>query len=164
MSSETHVPVRQFRVLLALAAAAILIAAALPCVAQAPPADPSFVKICDLYGSANSGAQAWHKDEACDLPNGFRLDTSYKQTNFSCCGGGAASYVTVNDIPRGIHVAVDGGHYWAVGTPVGLKTLEEDEDGRAIRRQFFIHTYCGPAGAPGPGCNIKVAVYAKRKQ
>ena len=41
--------------------------------------------------------------------------------------------------------------------------VEEDEDGRAVHRQFFIHTYCGPAGRPGPGCNVKVTVWAKRK-
>jgi hypothetical protein len=130
---------------------------------QAPPQDGSFVKICDLYGSSNSGGSAWHKDERCDLPKNFRLDLSYHQTDFNCCGGGAKSDIAQNDIPAGIHLQVDGGHYWSVVQPMGIKTLEEDDEGRAVRRQFFIHTYCGPAGSPGPGCNVKVTVWAKRK-
>jgi len=131
--------------------------------AQAPPQDGTFFKICDLYGAADSGGQAWHKDEKCDLPKNFRLDLSYHQTNFNCCGGGASSNIAPSDIPAGIHLQVDGGHYWSVVQPMGIKTLEEDDEGRAVRRQFFIHTYCGPAGSPGPGCNVKVTVWAKRK-
>jgi hypothetical protein len=132
--------------------------------AQAPPQDGSFVKVCDLYGAADSGAQAWQKDESCNLPRGFRLDNSYHQGNFNCCGGGASSNIAQSDIPAGIHLQVDGGHYWSVVQPMGMKTLEEDDEGRAILRQFFIHTYCGPEGRPGPGCNVKVAVWAKQKR
>lgn len=131
---------------------------------QDPPSDPSFVKICDLYGSADSGADAWHKNEECMLPKRFKLDLSYHQKDFRCCGGGATSDISAADIPAGIHIKVDGGHFWSVVKPMGIQTIEEDDEGRAIQRRFFIHTYCGPAGKPGPGCNVKVAVYAKQKQ
>jgi hypothetical protein len=135
-----------------------------PASAQAPPQDGTFVKVCDLYGSSNSGGQAWHQDEKCNLPRYFRLDTTYHQSNFSCCGGGANSNIAQSDIPGGIHLQIDGGYYWSVVQPMGIKTLEEDEDGRAVLRQFFIHTYCGPAGGGGAGCNVKVTVWAKQRR
>jgi hypothetical protein len=125
-----------------------------------PSPEFAFVKICSLYGSANQGASAWNKDEACDLPAGFNLDKSFHQTSFSCCGGGATSNIGINDIPAGIRVDVSGGYYWSVGKPIEL--IRFDDDG-PIKRQFRIHTYCGPAGSPGPGCNVKVDVYAAQK-
>ncbi len=131
--------------------------------AQAPPQDGNFKKVCDLYGAADSGAQAWNKNEKCDLAKGFRLDTSYHQHDFVCCGGGATSDISQSDIPAGIHLQVDGGHYWSVDQPIGLSTIEEDPEGRAIRRRFLIHAYCGPEGRPGPGCNVKVTVWAKER-
>jgi hypothetical protein len=118
--------------------------------AQAPTQDRSFLKICELYGAADSGAQAWNKNEKCDLPKGFHLDTSYHQQIFACCGGGATSDFSVSDIPAGIHLQVDGGHYWSVDEPMGLMTMEEDSEGRAVLRRFFIHTYCGQKGSRGP--------------
>jgi hypothetical protein len=145
-----------------LSTVTLLIASA-TLMAQAPPQDANFVKLCDLYGSANSGGSAWGADENCPLPKNFKLDNSYHQTNFSCCGGGATSNISMSDIPAGIHIQIDGGHYWSVVKPMGLMTLEEDDEGRAVSRQFFIHTYCGPAGRPGPGCNVKVTVWAKKK-
>jgi hypothetical protein len=32
------------------------------------------------------------------------------------------------------------------------------------RRTFTIQTYCGPEPAPGPGCNVKVNVFARKRQ
>lgn len=123
------------------------------------PSDPSFVKICDLYGSADQGNPAWNKDDSCALPVGFALDKSYRQAAFNCCGGGATSNIGVADIPAGIHIVVDGGYYWSVVKPIELIRL--DEDGPP-KRVFRIHTYCGPGAAGQGGCNVKVAVYAKR--
>lgn len=147
-----------------LAAASLGVIGGAAAYAQAPPQGGSFVKVCELYGSANQGAQAWHKDERCNLPAKFPLDTRYHQTNFNGAGGGASTNITASDIPGGIHLQVDGGHYWSVVQPMGIRTLDEDDEGHAISRQFFIHTYCGPAGFPGPGCNVKVTVWAKRRQ
>lgn len=129
--------------------------------AQAPPQDGTFVLICSLYGSANQGASAWNKDDACNLPVGFRLDKSYRQNTFNCCGGGATSNIAISDIPAGIHLNVSGGHYWSVTKPIELIRL--DDDGPA-QRQFRLHTYCGPEPFPGSGCNVKVDVYARKLQ
>jgi hypothetical protein len=87
------------------------------------------------------------------------LDKSYHQTNFNCCGGGATSDIGNANIPAGIHLVVDGGYYWSVTSPIELIRL--DDDGPA-KRVFRIHTYCGPGAAGQPGCNVKVAVYARR--
>ena len=123
------------------------------------PSDPSFVKICDLYGSADQGNSAWNKDESCALPVGFPLDKNYHQTAFNCCGGGATSNIGIADIPAGIHLVVDGGYYWSVVKPIELIRLDEDGPPKRIIR---IHTYCGPGASGQGGCNVKVAVYAKR--
>jgi hypothetical protein len=129
--------------------------------AQAPPQDGTFVLICSMYGSADQGASAWNKNDACDLPVGFHLDKSYHQSTFNCCGGGATSDIAIGDIPAGIHLNVSGGHYWSVTKPIELIRL--DDDGPA-QREFRLHTYCGPEGWPGPGCNVKVDVYARKLQ
>jgi hypothetical protein len=129
--------------------------------AQAPPQDGTFVLICSMYGSADQGASAWNKDDACSLPAGFPLDKSYHQSTFNCCGGGATSNIAIGDIPPGIHLNVSGGHYWSVVKPVELIRL--DVDGPP-QRQFRLHTYCGPEPFPGPGCNVKVDVYARKLQ
>lgn len=139
----------------------LLVAAAASSVAATAqvPNDPTFVKVCDLYGSADQGNSAWIKDESCALPIGFPIDKSYHQSSFYCCGGGATSNIGVADIPAGIHLVVDGGHYWSVVKPIELIRL--DDDGPA-QRIFRIRTYCGPGASGQGGCNVKVAVYAKR--
>jgi hypothetical protein len=127
--------------------------------AQAPPQDGTFVLICSMYGSADQGSSAWNKDDACNLPVGFPLDKSYHQSAFNCCGGGATSNIVIGDIPAGIHLNVSGGYYWSVSKPIELIRL--DDDGPP-QRQFRLHTYCGPEPPPGPGCNVKVDVYARK--
>jgi hypothetical protein len=129
-------------------------------VPQNPPADPKFVKVCSMYGSANQGASAWNKNDACDLPSGFQLDRAYHQTTFNCCGGGATSDIAISDIPAGLDLVVSGGHYWSVVKPIEIVRLDDDGP---VRRQFRLHTYCGPEPFPGPGCNVKVDVYAREK-
>jgi len=151
------------KIQLVVVVAILTLLTANPVSAQAPPQDGHFKKVCDLYGAADSGSQAWNKNEKCDLTKEFRLDASYHQQNFACCGGGATSDIATSDIPAGIHLQVDGGHYWSVDQPIALSTLEEDPEGRAIHRRFLIHTYCGPEGWPGPGCNVKVTVWAKER-
>src|SRR6202007_1709429 len=54
---------------------------------------------------------------------------------------------------------ITGGFYWAVNTPIALS--EPGSDGR---RTFTIETYCGPSGGYGGGCNVKVNVYARKRQ
>ena len=128
--------------------------------AQLPPQDGTFVKVCSFHGEANQGAPAWHRDERCALPTGFMLDRSYRQQAWQPTGGGASTNLSVSDIPAGIHLAISGNHYWSVVGPMELVRL--DDDGPA-QRQFRIHTYCGPAAPPGPGCSVHVDVYARRR-
>jgi hypothetical protein len=108
--------------------------------------------VCNFYGEAASGSSAWNKDEACTIPRIQFLDTNYHQPTFICCGGGATSPTTATDVPAGIEVIVDGGHFWSVQNP------------RLVEDRFSIHTYCGPAPAGGPGCNVKVKVWAHFRQ
>lgn len=105
-------------------------------------------KVCHFYGQASQGASAWNKDDSCPIPRLEFLDTSFKQRDFNCCGGGATSPTTNADIPPGLELVVTGGHYWSVSGP------------RLAGGQFFLHTYCGPEPAPGPGCNVDVEVWA----
>jgi hypothetical protein len=147
---------------LGLAGVLLVVVSAVP--AQRPPEDGTFVKICDMHGEANSGESAWHKDDRCNLPKGFQLDKSYHQSSASFAGGGASTNLTPSDIPAGVHIEVTGNHYWSVVAPMELVRIDdEDEPNRAVR-QFRVHTYCGPAGRPGPGCSVHVTVYARRRQ
>jgi hypothetical protein len=104
--------------------------------------------VCNFYGEANSGSSAWNKDEACAIPQIQYLDTTYHQGNFVCCGGGASSPTTSAEIPAALELIVDGGHFWSVQGP----NLSGD--------RFSLHTYCGPEPAGGPGCKVKVQVWA----
>jgi hypothetical protein len=118
-------------------------------------AAPSLIRysetICAFYGESDSGGSAWNKDEACPIKNFKLLDNDYHQSSFNCCGGGAKSSMTLGDIPPALEVLVDGGHYWAV---LGGKLYGE---------AYELHTYCGPEGKPGPGCNVKVKIVGHYK-
>lgn len=105
-------------------------------------------EVCHFYGEARQGDQAWNKDESCTIPRLEYLDTSYRQGDFVCCGGSAQSATTNRDIPPGLEVVVTGGYNWSVGN-LNLRG-----------NQFFLHTYCAPDQWPGPGCNVKVDVWA----
>jgi len=111
-----------------------------------------------LYGEADQGRPAWNKDENCLLPENLPLDDNYHQLDARFDGGGAQSDLNAADIPAGIHLDISGNHYWAVTSPMGLSV----KPGYARIRTFKIHTYCGPATPPGPGCNIRVKVYARK--
>jgi Putative serine esterase (DUF676) len=104
--------------------------------------------LCSFYGEAPSGARAWNKDEICLVPDFAHLDQSYRQGDFSCCGGGAESKVSARDIPPGIEIRAQGAYYWSVPSV----SLNGD--------QLSIHTYCGPGGWPQPGCNVRASVIA----
>jgi hypothetical protein len=114
-----------------------------------------------MHGEANSGGSAWHKDDSCNLPAGFPINKSYRQPNLQPVGGGATSNLTSADVPPGLHLKVSGNHYWSIVKPIGMVVL--DQEGPIVR-QFFVHTYCGPAGSPGPGCSVHVDVYARKKK
>jgi hypothetical protein len=144
--------------------AALIVVGAFELDAQRPPEDGSFVKICDMHGEANSGEQAWHKDDRCNLPKGFPLDKSYHQSSANFVGGGASTNLSAADIPAGIHVEVSGNHYWSIVGPMELVRIDDNDEPTQAIRQFRVHTYCGPAGRPGPGCSVHVSVYAKRRQ
>jgi pimeloyl-ACP methyl ester carboxylesterase len=107
--------------------------------------------LCAFYGEANQGASAWNKDEVCPLPDTDKLDPDFHQGDFNCCGGGAGSAMTNANIPAGLEVKVDGGHYWSVDRGV----LQGDS--------YKLHTYCGPEPPPGPGCNVKVKIIGHYK-
>lgn len=129
------------------------------CLPQQPLADGSFLPVCTFYGESNQGGSAWNRQQSCQLPPDFPLDDLYRQQTAFLAGGGAASNMDTRQIPPGIHIDVSGGHYWSVNSPIGLS--QPGPDGR---RTFTIETYCGPEPAGGPGCNVKVNVFARKKQ
>jgi hypothetical protein len=131
--------------------------------AQQPPQDGTFVLICQMTGSSNSGGSAWHKDDKCNLPPGFKIDRSYRQQVFQgvSTSPSATTNITTADIPPGIHLYVTGNHQWSVVKEIELVRIDDSDDGPA-QRQFRLHTYCGPAGSPGPGCSVQANVYAKK--
>jgi len=117
-------------------------------------------KICHLYGESNSGN--YEQTQVCDLPEGFRLDRAYQQEDFRCCGGGATSYIkSSKEIPQGIRVDTEGGHFWAVPKAPSLQPLKMDDEDRVLQWRVLVPMYCGPN--PPVGCNIKVDVYASRR-
>ena|SRR5579859_6725208 len=81
--------------------------------AQSPQNDGTFVLVCQFYGESHQGASAWNKTQKCALPPDFPLDVGYQQQILQPEGGGAKSDLTNADVPPGLHVVVDGGHYWA---------------------------------------------------
>jgi hypothetical protein len=126
---------------------------------QQPPGDGSFLLVCTFYGESNQGGSAWNRQQSCQLPPDFPLDDTYKEQTAFFSGGGATSSIRDGQIPPGIHLDISGGHYWSVNQPMSLSAPGPDG-----RRTFTIETYCGPAGAPGPGCNVKVNVFARKRQ
>jgi hypothetical protein len=133
--------------------------------AQNPPNDPSFVRIGEIYREKN------HTPACCDpasllLPKNFKLDRSYQQQSLNCCGGvdgGARSDIKPTDIPKGIHVSVTGGYYWALPKAPVLIAHEVDDNDHVVQWEFRTPLYCGPGGN-GEGCNIRVTVWAKQKK
>lgn len=107
--------------------------------------------ICAFYGESNQGNAAWNKDEECPVPDIEHLDLEYHQTNFNCCGGGATSHMGAASVPKGFEVQTDGGYYWSF------------DQARVDGTIFKIHTYCGPSGGFGGGCNVKGKVVAHYK-
>jgi hypothetical protein len=125
-----------------------------------PSAPPHATLMCLLYGEAPQGAEAYNEGQRCPFTPGFRLDRKYHQGTVNCCGGGARSPLSPGDVPAGVHIEVDGGHYWALLPPVNLIAIAFDDNNVVTQWAVDVgHMYCGPAGGTGPGCNIKVYVY-----
>jgi hypothetical protein len=129
--------------------------------AQAPPADPKFVRIDEVYKEKAHTPALW-EDAVVLLPRHFKLDRSYQQASLVCAGGGAQCSATASGVPRGIHIAVTGGHYWSLRGNPTLLPAEVDDDDHVTRYKLILPLYCGPGGN-GEGCNIRVTVWAKRK-
>lgn len=104
--------------------------------------------VCTFYGESPSGGGNFEKRESCVIPDIGRLDRSYHQGNFACCGGGATSPSTSANVPPGIELRTSGGHYWSVREPA----IDSDN--------FSLTIYCGPERSPGPGCNVRTEVLA----
>ena len=104
------------------------------------------------------------------FPENFRLNPTYRQQGPAQPAGGSREKATspwngLEDIPPGILLVTSGAHYWAVGVAVpgrgdGKPKLFLNPDGTA--RALTIGMYCGPAGRPGPGCNVRVRMCAMR--
>ena len=139
----------------------LTVAVAVYSLAQLPPQDGTFVKICSLHGEANQGAPAHHSDPTCNLPGDFPIDRSYHQQGIKASDGGATTDIGPSDVPSGLHLDVSGNYYWSIIKPIKMVIL--DQDGPLVR-QFQVHLYCGPAAPPGPGCSVHVDVYARKKQ
>jgi hypothetical protein len=126
-------------------------------------------------GEANQGQPAFSKWVVIDFPQGFDVDITYQQPgSVACCGGGATSQWSGSQIPAGVYLETAGGHYWSFGagdngvgfpklTPKSLRPGKEPATYIVDQWQFGIQTYCGPAAPPGPGCNAKFKVCAKRR-
>jgi hypothetical protein len=95
--------------------------------ADSPPPDGSWVKVCQFDGSRGSGGGNFGQN--------FKLGTSYPQPGSQgwCCGGVATSNIQDLQLRNAIFLKVEvtGDHYRSVGSP-GLETLDEDEDGTRI--------------------------------
>jgi hypothetical protein len=128
-------------------------------IGQPPPKDPSFVYLGHLYGESNSGN--YQQNQEVLLPAGFQLDKSYHQSTVNCCGGGATSNMQASQIPAGIHISIDGGHYWSVPSAPVLAPAKISDDDRILQWKLIVPMYCGPN--PPVGCNIKVDVWAKKQ-
>jgi hypothetical protein len=139
----------------------ILAVIALPTLAfgQAPPNDPSFVKLAHLYGESNRGN--YQTSQEVLLPEGFKLDRSYHQASVNCCGGGAKSDLKASQIPAGIHIDISGGHWWSVPAAPSLLPAKVSDDDKVLQWKLVVPMYCGPN--PPVGCNIKVDVWAKKR-
>lgn len=117
------------------------------------------------YGEKDPGHGNFLYNVKIKFPRDFFLDDSAPiAKSVRVTGGGASSPWDGKNIPNGIWMHVDGGHYWAVGVPVpgagdGKPKVTISSDGKATL--FTLGMYCGPAGFPGPGCNVKVNVCAK---
>jgi len=122
--------------------------------------------ICHLYAEAEQGGPAHHSQESCALPEGAKLDTSFRQQAFltPCSGGGATTNLTVADVPQGFYISCDGGYYWAVLAPLHILALEFDNNGSVLQWGISVgDLYCGPGGGTHGGCNVKLDIYAKIK-
>lgn len=119
-------------------------------------------KIGNMYGESSSGSGAYLKDRSVIFPAGIELDKSYRQSQrVQTAGGGAHSkWDGLKGIPDGVYIYATGGHYWAVGDS-GAPGMQYNKDGSP--KSLTLGTYCGPAGWPGPGCNVNVFVCAKLK-
>jgi hypothetical protein len=121
-----------------------------------------FVYIGHGYGEHNTGQGALHENAEFLLPRGLKLDRSYHQASWVCCGGGATTNVRLDQIPAGIYIRLDGGYFWAIaGEPI-LAAADYDENNVVTQWKLEVPMYCGPGGN-GQGCNMKVDVWAKQK-
>lgn len=151
--------------LMAICRATTTGAVTVPC----PPNNPcpsGFQCIARLYGEASQGAQAYHGDDEAIFPEGFKLDRTYQQSTLVCSGEGNNNCgdLKASDIPQGLEVLPGGSYYWAVLKPIRFgQTLGPIVNGlpQPGRFTFGMHLYCGPAAAPGPGCNVHADVCAK---
>jgi hypothetical protein len=110
---------------------------------------PERTLACTFHGESASGNSAWLRNDSCIIPNANKLDQSFRQSDFTCCGGGAQSPTTNAGVPVGLEIVVSGKYYWSVANPI----LQSDK--------FTLTTYCGPGGGPlGSGCDVDVKVYA----
>src|SRR6266852_2923477 len=108
-------------------------------VAQLPPQDGTFIKICSIHGEANQGQPAWHQDSTCNLPNLFPLDRGYHQQSIHFAGGNpdqANSDLQISEIPAGIHLDVSGNYFWSIVRPMRMVVLDTDDPSKIFIRQF----------------------------
>ena len=126
--------------------------------------------INEAYGESSSGGGNFLAEMPIYFPENFRLNPTYRQQGPAQPAGGSREKATspwngLEDIPPGILLVTSGAHYWAVGVAVpgrgdGKPKLFLNPDGTA--RALTIGMYCGPAGRPGPGCNVRVRMCAMR--
>jgi len=140
----------------------LLLTTAAPILSQQPPNDPSFVRIDEVYRSKDHSPALWEDAEVL-LPRDFKLDRSYQQSELSCSGGGSPCGASASGVPRGIHINVTGGYYWALRSNPQLVPTEVDDNDHVHRYKLVLPLYCGPGGN-GEGCNIRVTVWAKKRQ
>jgi hypothetical protein len=129
-----------------------------------------FTFINRLYADSG-GAEDSKTHQTTLLPEHFHLDKSYQQSSGTFAGGGsgAASSLTPDQIPAGIHIipggSQSGNKGWAVSEPK-LEVVKEQDD-MVIQRKFTMYMYCtrgsGEADKLQGGCDVRVDVCAKSK-
>lgn len=118
------------------------------------------------YGAANPSGEAMFKLGSIRFERGYKLDMRSRVQDgpvHVAAGGAVSPWDGESEIPNGIHLVATGGHYWSVGQgPKGYEPPKLTQKDQGFPLELTIGMYCGPAGAPGPGCNVRVEVCAKR--
>jgi hypothetical protein len=134
--------------------------------AAAGPPDATFVKFDgQMYGEANQGRPAFHKQMSLTVavPRGKIIDASYRMGNTACCGGDENRNGDQTSVPTGVYVEITGARSGEYGVfNLVRDSATDDATGELTGYKITADLYCGPSATKG-GCNVKVLAWAKLK-